>query len=215
MSDCDDERSPVRSLAGRTATIPLGRLEISLAPAAARFTLRCKPEDAEELAGVFTIPLPKTICRAAVAGARALLWLGPDEWMLLADDGSQSLIENSFNSISSRICFSLVDISQRHAGLILRGAAAVDLLSVGCPLDLHDTVFPGGSCTRTIFGKCEVVLWRASTDIFRLEFERSYADYVWRLVQVACSDIASGLRLPALGSQVGHRAVNDQKSSLS
>ena len=177
----------------RRLSIEPGRLEIHPIAAAARFVLRCKPDDIAALTGAFGVPLPRTSCRAAVAGTRASLWLGPDEWLLLTDDGSQSLIEGAFASLSSQLRFSLVDVSHRFSGVTLSGSAAADALSVGCPLDLHDSVFTVSSCTRTLFGKCEIILWRASTNTFRVEFERSSADYVWRLLQVACSDTAHTL----------------------
>ena len=174
----------------RRPSIESGRIKIRPITAAARFVLRCKPDDIAALTGAFGVPLPRTSCQAAVAGTRASLWLGPDEWLLLTDDGSQSVIEGAFASLSSQLRFSLVDVSHRFSGVTLSGSAAADALSVGCPLDLHDSVFTVSSCTRTLFGKCEIILWRASTNTFRLEFGRSYADYVWRLLQVACSDTA-------------------------
>jgi sarcosine oxidase subunit gamma len=51
---------------------------------------------------------------------------------------------------------------------------------------LDPAAFPVGMCTRTVFAKAEIVLWRTSVDIFRLEVWRSFTDYVARyLAQVA------------------------------
>ena len=33
-------------------------------------------------------------------------------------------------------------------------------------------------CTRTVFAKAEIVLWRTAADTFRVEVWRSFADYV-------------------------------------
>jgi len=33
-------------------------------------------------------------------------------------------------------------------------------------------------CTRTLFGKAEIVLWRTTPDTFRIEVWRSFAPYV-------------------------------------
>jgi len=59
------------------------------------------------------------------------------------------------------------------------------VLNTGCPLDLSLDEFPVGMCTRTIFGKSEIVLWRTSAAGFRVEVWRSFAAYVWRMLEEA------------------------------
>jgi sarcosine oxidase subunit gamma len=54
-----------------------------------------------------------------------------------------------------------------------------------CALDLHEAMFPIGMCTRTVFGKAEIVLWRTADVTFRVEVARSYAPYVWALLEEA------------------------------
>jgi sarcosine oxidase subunit gamma len=39
--------------------------------------------------------------------------------------------------------------------------------------------FPIGMCTRTLFGKAEIVLWRTGEAQFHIEVWRSFAGYVW------------------------------------
>jgi sarcosine oxidase subunit gamma len=39
-------------------------------------------------------------------------------------------------------------------------------------------VFPVDACTRTVFAKAEIVLWRTGLDAFRVEVARSYCRYV-------------------------------------
>src|SRR5271165_4471946 len=103
MSDRAGEESRARPLAARRLAIEQGRLEISPAPSATRFSLRCSPEHADELGAIFAVPLPIAACRAAVAGARAALWLGPDEWLLLAEECAQAAIQDAFAAASSRL----------------------------------------------------------------------------------------------------------------
>jgi sarcosine oxidase subunit gamma len=45
-------------------------------------------------------------------------------------------------------------------------------------LDLDVRAFAVGMCTRTVFAKAEIVLWRTAADVFRLEVWRSFTDYV-------------------------------------
>ena len=190
MSDAVGENSRAQPLAGRRVRSADGGLEMGPAPTAARFALRCRPAHVAHLGSTFGVPLPVAACRAAMAGDRAALWLGPDEWLLLAADGAQAAIQDAFAAQCTGLSFSLVDISQQTVGLVLDGSAARDALSLGCPLDLDATVFPPGSCTRTVFSKCEIILWRSSAQTFRMELLRSYADYAWRLLGLAFADRA-------------------------
>ena len=71
--------------------------------------------------------------------------------------------------------------SVRAAG----GPDAEAMLAVGCPLDLHPSAFPVGMCTRTVFAKCEMVLWRKGPALFHIEVWRSFRAYVVSLLELA------------------------------
>ena len=110
--------------------------------------------------------LPTQPCRASVSGNRAALWLGPDEWLLIVpEDASGSLATQLRAASLGRGC--LVDVSHRNTGLIIRGTKVADILNAACPLDLDEAAFPVGMCTRTLFGKAEIVLWRTGSDTFQ------------------------------------------------
>ena len=72
----------------------------------------------------------------------------------------------------------LIDISDRQSALTVSGPLAADVLNTGCPLDLDIHAFPVGMCTRTLMAKAEVILWRTTPDTFRMECQRSFADYL-------------------------------------
>ncbi|MGO9950054.1 MAG: sarcosine oxidase subunit gamma, partial [Steroidobacteraceae bacterium] len=83
---------------------------------------------------------------------------------------------------------SLVDISHRQIALALSGPHAADILSGACPLDLGIAQFPVGACTRTVFAKADVVLWRTAFDTFQLEVARSFGSYVSDLLREIALD---------------------------
>jgi len=58
-------------------------------------------------------------------------------------------------------------------------------LAAGCPLDLDESAFPIGMCTRTVLAKAEVVLWRRAQQTFHLELARSFVAYVSRFLAEA------------------------------
>lgn len=168
-------RSPLDGL--RPVAVP-GRLAATPAPDMARLSLR---GDAAALGVAFGIALSVRPCRAASAGDRTALWLGPDEWLLLAPPGTLDPavpVEGA----------AVVDIGHRQVGLVLDGPGAADALAAGCPLDLHPSAFPPSMCTRTVFGKAEIVLWRQGEARFHVEVWRSFAGYVHGLLEAASRD---------------------------
>jgi len=163
-----------------------GTAALTALPSAARFVLRGRPA-AERAAGeAFGVALPQTACRAAEAGqGRAALWLGPDEWLLLAPLDAGPALAASLEQAMQGLPHALVDVSHRQAGIAVSGPDAAALLNAGCPLDLDPGTFPVGMCTRTLLGKAEIVLWRPAPDRFRVEVFRSFAAYVWSFLEEA------------------------------
>jgi sarcosine oxidase, subunit gamma len=154
-------------------------------PSLARFVVRCRPAAIEKMGQALGVLLPQTACRASVAGDRAALWLGPDEWLLLANEAERNGIMRLSIGALRAVTHSLVDVSHGNTGLTIGGAQAATVLNHGCPLDLSHSTFAVGMCTRTILGKAEIVLWRRASDMFHIEMGRSFSAYVWRFLEEA------------------------------
>jgi sarcosine oxidase subunit gamma len=137
----------------------------------------------------FGIDFPEVACRAATDGTRAALWLGPDEQLLLAPDGTVASIEAALAQALAGHAYSIVDVSHRQVAFDVRGPAAEWLLESQCPLPLNLRDFPVGMCTRTIFGKAEIVLWRPAEQAFRLEVWRSFSLYVVQMLHEVAREL--------------------------
>jgi sarcosine oxidase, subunit gamma len=147
-------------------------------PPATRYILRGNAAVRAAAEQALTLQLPASPCRAALDGERAALWLGPDEWLLIAADGSEASPAAALDEALQALPHSLVDISHRQIALAVKGPAAATLLAAGCPLDLDERAFPVSMCTRTVLARAEIVLWRTGTQVFRIEVWRSFAGYV-------------------------------------
>lgn len=154
-----------------------------------RLLFRGGPEAAAAMSAAFGPVLSETAMRANEAGGRAALWLGPDEWLLIARDGEFEAITTSLGSRDLGP-HSLVDVGHRNTGLILSGPKVAEVLNAGCPLDLDPSVFTTGSCTRTLLGKAEIVLWRQAADRFHIECWRSFGPYVHEFLSEAAREFA-------------------------
>jgi sarcosine oxidase, subunit gamma len=162
---------------------------LSVLPPMTRLVFRGRISTVGRVAGAFGVEPAMESCRAAAAGARAALWLGPDEWLLLAEDGAAAMILTQLDAALSPLPHSLVDIGHRQAGLKVEGDTAALMLGSGCPLDLHLSAFPAGMCTRTLLYKSEIVLWRTAETAFHIEVARSFVPYLWRLLEQAERDL--------------------------
>jgi sarcosine oxidase, subunit gamma len=161
-------------LDGLTLPSRVGVAAVLDAGPSARFIYRGSPELP---AVAFGVELPTTPMRAQARGDRAALWLGPDEWLLLAAYADAAATAVALSGALSGKPASLVDIGHRQVGLVVTGPRAGALLNAGCPLDLDRAAFPVGMCTRTILDKAEIVLSRTADDAFRVEVARSFAPY--------------------------------------
>jgi sarcosine oxidase subunit gamma len=121
--------------------------------------------------------------------ARAALWLGPDEQLLLSSVGDGPALARQLEGALAALPHSLVDVSHRQIAFEVAGALAQTVLNAGCPLDLHPVSFPVGMCTRTVLGKADIVLWRTGADTFHVEVWRSFADYASRFLAEAAHEL--------------------------
>ena len=148
--------------------------------------LRGNPQHAEFLASAqaaLRCALPLKPNPAMCGPDCDVLWLGPDEWLLVGSDAakinSELLITSGF----------LTDVSHGRAALRINGPRTLDLLAKGCGLDLHPRVFQPGQCAQTSLAHIGVLIHRAQTgDGFDLYYARSYAQHLWHWLTEAADE---------------------------
>lgn len=133
-------------------------------------------------AGRLALPLPTEANTTSEHGGRSLLWLGPDEWLVVAPDGAQGEIERELREALARAGTwgSVVDVSGQRAGFELAGPLAGDVLATGCSLDLHPRSFGPARCAQTLLARASVILWRpAAPPVWRILVPSSFAPYLY------------------------------------
>jgi len=149
---------------------------LTVVPPATRFAFYGDATARAAVGSVWGVEFSDEPCRAHANATRATLWLGPDEYLLLdvVPGATAAALEGALAGIPHAV----VDISHRQFGLTLSGPHAADILNGACPLDLDLAAFPIGMCTRTVFAKADIVLWRTDVESFHVEVWRSFAGYV-------------------------------------
>ncbi len=127
------------------------------------------------------LDLPVKANTASVTAERQLLWLGPDEWLLKLPSGEGEAIEAALRAALMGKHFSVVQVGSGNTTLTVQGPAAADLLSCGCPLDLHPRAFPDGALAQTHIAKANVVLRCVQAgQSYEVTVRRSFADYLFK-----------------------------------
>jgi sarcosine oxidase subunit gamma len=179
MAEVAQRRLP---LAGRHAAGP--RVSVSPATPASRLSLRAPAESVAALSKALGLALPTRPKTSVSSGARRVLWLGPDEWLVI--DEAQADLATLCRRVKA--LHSAVDVSHRNTAIVVAGPGAADVINAGCPQDLSLAAFPVGACSRTVLGKVEIVLLRTEPDAFRVEVWRSFSDYAFALLAEAARD---------------------------
>lgn len=177
------ERHP--ALAGRNASA--AHVTLTAFEPAERVSQRAPEASLAALSKALGLTLPKKPKTSASKGGRLALWLGPDEWLVIDDAGGDPLADCA----KVKQLHSAVGVSHRNVAIGVTGPGAEATLSAGCPQDLSLAVFPVGACSRTIYGKVEIVIYRIAEDAFRVECWRSFSDYVFTFLSEAARDAAA------------------------
>lgn len=133
-------------------------------------------------------PLPRQCGNTTASGPHTVVWLGPDEWLVLSRTDERSLAAELREALGGAPG-SVVDVSANRTTLELSGPAARQVLEKGCPLDLHPRAFKPGRAVSTTVGPVAVLLWQVDgAPTYRLFPRSSFADYLARWLIDAMSE---------------------------
>lgn len=172
-------RSPLADRADDLAAASTPAVALAEIPFASAVNLRVDPDGpaAARVADVLGVALPTVPNTVALAGDRAVLWLGPDEWLVVGPDGDAPVRPLREALAGDR--GSAVDVSANRTTIRLRGPKARDLLEKGCTIDLHPRVFASGQCAQTWLARAQIVLWQVDDEPeYRLLVRGSFAHYL-------------------------------------
>jgi heterotetrameric sarcosine oxidase gamma subunit len=178
-------RSPLAHLEERmrAATVTGARgVALSEWPFVTMVNLRVDPasEAAGRIEKTLGAPLPRQCGDTASCGPHTVVWLGPDEWLVLSQ-AEETTVAAELREALAEDRGSLVDVSANRTTLELRGPAARQVLEKGCPQDLHPRAFGPGQAVSTTVGPVAVLLWQVNDEpTYRLFPRSSFADYLAR-----------------------------------
>lgn len=155
----------------------------------AQVNVRAQGAVAARVGHALGVPLPLEPNTVSTIGERSVLWLGPDEWLVVDRVIPASDIETAVRDAFAPDWGSVVDVSANRVVLEVAGPAARDLLARGCSLDLHPRSFGPARCAQTLLAKTAVILWQTdATPTFNVFVRASFAAHLTRWLADAAAD---------------------------
>ncbi|MEU0602964.1 sarcosine oxidase subunit gamma family protein [Streptomyces sp. NPDC006393] len=182
--------SPLAAWQDTLAQLPTGMQTREL-PCLTQLTLRVEPGStaAKAVEAALDITLPGPVS-AEMSGDVKALWMGPDEWLLVAPTGSAGDLIGRLRAAIGDEFATVTDVSAQRTTLALSGDLVRTVLAQGCAIDLDPRVTPVGSCLNTLLAQAPVTLvvrGEAAAGVWLL-VRSSFAPYLAAWLVDACTE---------------------------
>ena len=165
-------RSPLEGRAADLAQIGAG-----LVPSLVQVDLRVDPSEASRA----PYPLPLEPNSAWHDRHHSVLWLGPDEWLILSAGEARNELVRDLESAFADVHHSVVDVSANRVVVALAADDRLELLSHVCSVDLDASVWGPGRCIQTMLGRAQAIVFER-TGTTPILVRPSFADYLLDLL---------------------------------
>jgi len=166
-------------------------------PNIACIVLRGRADDALFLRSVRAacgVSLPTQPGTTATTANIVTLWISPDEWWLLAPRVARDGLVTALRQATAGMHAQVADNSGGLACLHLAGPQHVTLLRHLSPYDFESLKV--GRCVSTVIPKAGVTVLRGDDEGVLLLFRRSFADWIWRLIERSAKPYGLALCAP-------------------
>ena len=134
-------------------------------------------QDVADTLGLEVPVAPKT---ASTKAGKALLWLGPDEWLAVMEADAAAELCARLDAALDELHHAVVDVSHSRAVIGLAGANARDVLMKGTNIDLHPRQFGVDSCIQARLARAHMLLHQLDdSPRYDIYVHRSFAIYAW------------------------------------
>ncbi len=130
------------------------------------------------------------------SGGIEVLWLGPDEWLVVGPDGSE--VGKRLGEALKDTHAAATEVSESRTLIALSGPHARDVLAKGCALDLHPSKFAAGQCAQSTLGHIHIILHqRTNEPEFDIFVHRSFAESLWQWLEDAAAEYGVAISNPS------------------
>ncbi|PLX38485.1 MAG: sarcosine oxidase subunit gamma [Hyphomicrobiales bacterium] len=174
-------------------------------PFLGKLVLRCDPADAAALEPVLGTALPHASPQTTATDELTVLWLGPDEWMIVTAPNAEADLAARIEEALAGKPHQVVAVSDYYTVIEIGGSHAREALAKLTALDMHERAFKEGEVRGTVFAKAQAVIhMRSGTPkpAFDLYIRWSMADYLWCLLADAGHEFGMRTEQPIGGERL-------------
>lgn len=160
-----------------------GKITIREAPFHDLVNLRCQQDNkkAKALMKKLTSHDLPGANQAIQAGNRMVIWLGPDEWLIVAEAGAATAIMADLETAKLGH-MATTEVSNAYGMITIDGKSSRAMLAKHCAIDLDAGVFTAGSAVQTIMGHAGIILVATGDNNFNVIGRSSFMPYLVTLL---------------------------------
>jgi len=143
---------------------------------------------ARAVTSVTDVAPPTRPCTCVTSLFVSVLWLGPDDWLVISETQSGDEIAARLRQALRAVPSAVTEVGDGRVVYALSGVAARTVLAKGCAIDFHPRVSPVDRCVQTLLAKASVLIHARAVDRFDVHVARSYADYAWAWFENATAE---------------------------
>ena len=141
------------------------------------------------------VDLPIAANTVATAGDVRILWLGPNEWWVVATDARRADLIDGLRQAFEGQHTNVTDVSESRTVITMTGPASREVLARGISLDLHPRAFGPGQCAQTSLSRTNVLLHQLdNAPSYEIYVLKSFSDYLWRWIGLIAEDFGMSVR---------------------
>ena len=127
---------------------------------------------------VLGMDIPRVPNTATVHDTYSVLWLGPEEWLLIVPESDEDLIASELSHDGADDWAVAIIVSDHYSIITIQGSETAEVLAQACGIDTHPQKFSIGQCCRCAFARTTAIVRPLdSRGAYELIFESSFLRY--------------------------------------
>ena len=143
-----------------------------------KLNLRASKSASTQVKSVIGCAFPAAANRFSSAGERHVVWLGPDEFLIICEAGKDAELASTLESTLKTQHCAVTNITDALAAFHLKGTAVRQVLAKGCAIDLHPGSFTSGDAAQTLLSHAAVTMLAVAENELIVICRTSFAPYL-------------------------------------
>jgi sarcosine oxidase subunit gamma len=143
-----------------------------------KLNLRATKSASTQVKSIIGCAFPTAANRFSSAGERHVVWLGPDEFLIICEAGKDAELASTLESTLKTQHCAVTNITDALAAFHLKGTAVRQVLAKGCAIDLHPGSFTSGDAAQTLLSHAAVTMLAVAENEVIVICRTSFAPYL-------------------------------------